>query len=95
MSGLAGFDSAVLHSTDRTCRWFQRDPSGLRKVFAGVAGCGLSLLARLEYEPSGVLTAEGGGFEPPVRGYRTTVFKTVTFGRSVNLPLNPAKRGTS
>ena len=31
--------------------------------------------------------AEGKGFEPLVRDRRTTVFKTVTFGRSVNLPL--------
>ena len=30
--------------------------------------------------------AEGEGFEPPVP-CGTTVFKTVTFGRSVNLPL--------
>lgn len=33
------------------------------------------------------LSAEAVGFEPTVRGYRTTVFKTVSFGRSDTLPL--------
>ena len=30
--------------------------------------------------------AEGKGFEPLVRGYRTLVFKTSSIGRSDNLP---------
>jgi hypothetical protein len=30
--------------------------------------------------------AEGKGFEPLVRGYRTLVFKTSSLGRSDNLP---------
>lgn len=38
------------------------------------------------HEVRRVSCAEGGGFEPPVRGHRTTVFKTVTFGRSVSPP---------
>src|SRR5699024_2508420 len=37
---------------------------------------------------SGALhSAEAVGFEPTVRGCRTTVFKTVSFGRSDTLPL--------
>ena len=32
-----------------------------------------------------VTTAESGGFEPP-KAFTLTVFKTVTFGRSVNSP---------
>ena len=66
----------------RTSSW----ASSLRKVFTTCGGFNLSLFASLEGEPSGLLSAEGKGFEPLVRGYRTTVFKTVTFGRSVNLP---------
>jgi hypothetical protein len=31
-------------------------------------------------------SAEGKGFEPLVRGYRTLVFKTSSIGRSDNLP---------
>ena len=42
---------------------------------------------RATKNPAEAGSAEGKGFEPLVRGYRTTVFKTVTFGRSVNLPL--------
>ncbi len=38
---------------------------------------------------SRTLRAEGAGFEPAVQGYCTTVFKTVTFGRSVNPPYDP------
>ena len=34
----------------------------------------------------GHLLAEGKGFEPLVRGYRTLVFKTSSLGRSDNLP---------
>ncbi len=34
----------------------------------------------------GILLAEGKGFEPLVRGYRTLVFKTSSLGRSDNLP---------
>lgn len=30
--------------------------------------------------------AESAGFEPAEAGYASTVFKTVTFGRSVNSP---------
>ncbi len=30
--------------------------------------------------------AEGGGFEPPIRDHRITVFKTASFGRSDNPP---------
>ena len=56
-------------------------------MFAACGGFDLSLLPRLKNKFLGVLAAEGKGFEPLVRGYRTTVFKTVTFGRSVNLPL--------
>ena len=55
-------------------------------MFAACGGFDLSLLPRLKNKFLGVLAAEGKGFEPLVRGYRTTVFKTVTFGRSVNLP---------
>lgn len=36
-------------------------------------------------------TAERVGFEPTVRGCRTTVFKTVSFGRSDNAPGGPAQ----
>ena len=31
--------------------------------------------------------AEREGFEPPIRVYRITVFKTVSFGRSDNAPI--------
>lgn len=31
-------------------------------------------------------SAEGKGFEPLVRGYRTMVFKTISFGHSDNPP---------
>jgi hypothetical protein len=33
-----------------------------------------------------VVLAESAGFEPAEAGYASTVFKTVTFGRSVNSP---------
>ncbi len=33
-----------------------------------------------------ILKAESAGFEPAEAGYASTVFKTVTFGRSVNSP---------
>ena len=39
--------------------------------------------------------AEGGGFEPPIRDRRITVFKTASFGRSDNPPaLAPHARAT-
>lgn len=45
--------------------------------------------AVLEFEEQRALPvsfAEGKGFEPLVRGYRTLVFKTSSIGRSDNLP---------
>ncbi len=65
-------------------------------MFATSGGYDLALLTHLKNRFLGVLTAEGKGFEPLVRGYRTTVFKTVTFGRSVNLPCRiQPERGTA
>ena len=32
------------------------------------------------------MKAEGGGFEPPKRSYRLTVFETAAFSRSATLP---------
>ena len=79
----------------RTSSW----ASSLRKVFTTCGGFNLSLFASLEGEPSGLLSAEGKGFElyefPRVKQGLSRVITTESATRQTTFELEHFERETA